>query len=185
MSSELKGAKSLVKVLGSRVIEDTGDDLLRESVKDQLLRSLEYLSPADLEEILKDFQEILISIDALPTRNQIAISLLISKSETLTFIGIIYGKLKQYDFALEHLEEAATAEKIASAFVSAETDWHFLRIQLNAEIAPNQNIIERLKLNLPVLIDYYKEIGNEESRIAVRNELWKVNSLEVKKSLKE
>ncbi len=50
---------------------------------------------------------------------------------------------------------------------------------MNANINPSLDVIERLKINLPVLLNYYKEIGNEEAQIGIRNELEKVNSLKI------
>lgn len=177
ISSGLATAQTLAAVLNSRVIEDAGDDYLRESIKEQVLQTVKYLTRDELNALLEDFQKILISIGALPASKQISISLLISKSEVLALVGIIYDKLQRYDLALENFAEARAIEKIANAFISAKTDWCFLNAQLDSAKTPSKEIIESLEKNLPVLIEHYRETGNEEAMAAARKQLMKVKSL--------
>lgn len=176
MNPSLENAKSRIGALNINIVKGAEYDILRGALREKFLDDIQCLVPEDLEEILTDLQKTLNIIASVSVKDHARVSLLAAKSEILTFMGIIHGRLGKFESAFGCLEEAMDIEKIISASVSVKTDWAFLDIQISAGFFP-RDAVERLKINLPVLVEYFQKTGNEKLRIRAWQQLLKVKSL--------
>lgn len=143
---------------------------IKDSFKCWSIKTIETLSKEEANEIKPGFEKALLQINEI-IKKEPALMLFISKSEILTCLSLISKKTEQIDSAIEFSKGALEVNNLINAFISVETDWDFLGFTFEdldkalkiKGVSIGGAVVERLHKNLPLLIEYYKNIGDKES----------------------
>lgn len=175
---KLNEFKNLLVVYCNQATDDAGRDRLKLLVKDRISKCIQALSTDELEKIIKELKDVLSYINTMLKINPTAISLLISKSEILTYLGNICWRKQQFERAKNFFEKAIKVNNLTNAFINIEADWGLLSQTIEKKESKEktpQGFGNRLSQELTVLKEYYKSIGDNkaERKVQERIEIFK------------
>ena len=169
-SQKVNEIRQRLKVYEKNIEEIVGNSQARDSFKYWSIKVIETLNKEEATSIRPDFEKALLRIDSTLSVKS-TLMLFLSKSEILTCLSLISKIAGQTNSAIEFSKRALELNNLITAFISVETDWDFLEFTFEdldralkiKGVSIGGAVVERMHKNLPLLIEYYKSIGDKES----------------------
>lgn len=169
-SKQITEIKNKLDEYKNKIERSVENNQIRDLFKRWSVGTIETLSAEEGKKIKSDFEKALFFIDNLLDKKP-TLMLFISKSEILTCLSLISKKIGQMDSAIKFSKRAIEANNLINAFISVEADWDFLEFTFEdldralkiKGISIGGAATERMHKNLPLLIEYYHNLGDKET----------------------